>query len=121
VPLQVAVPFGEPGQGAQAPPQVATLLFETQLPEQTWYPAPQAVATQLDPEQAKAVAPAVGQAAQTLPQSRRPALSETQTPPQRPKPVLQTQAWLAMSQISLVAHCESSAQPGLHSPVARSQ
>jgi hypothetical protein len=30
----VAAPFGEPGQGEQALPQLATLLFGTQLPEQ---------------------------------------------------------------------------------------
>ena len=121
MPLQVAVPFGEPGQGEQALPHVATLAFATQLPPQTWYAALQAVATQLAPEQEKAVAPTVGQTAQASPQARRPASFETQTPPQRAKPDLQTQAWLAMSQTSSAPHCGSSAQPGRHSPVARLQ
>jgi hypothetical protein len=121
VPLQVVVPFGEVGQAVHEVPQVATLLLETQLPAQTWYPDAHAVATHDVPEQAKAVALAVGQTAQTVPQASKPGPLATHVPPQRLNPDLQTQACVAMSHVSLAAHCVSSAQPGLHCPFARSQ
>lgn len=41
VPLQVAVPRGSVGQGVQLEPQLLTLVFETQLPLQAWYPPTQ--------------------------------------------------------------------------------
>ena len=49
------------------------------------------------------------------------ALFATQAPPQRLKFVLQAQAWVATSQVSLELHWASSAQPGLQVPFARSQ
>jgi hypothetical protein len=49
------------------------------------------------------------------------AVSETQATPQRWRASLQVQACAATSQVSLAAHWVSNAQPGLHSPVARSQ
>ena len=121
VPLQVAVPFAGTGQGVHDVPQLATLLLATQLPEQTWYPDAQVVATHDVPEQANAVAFVVGQTAQTVPQASVPELLATHVPPQRLNPDLHTQACVAMSQVSLAAHCASSAHPGLHCPFARSQ
>ena len=35
-PLHAAVPFAVVGQALHEVPQVATLLFDTQAPEQTW-------------------------------------------------------------------------------------
>ena len=121
VPLQVAAPFGDVAQAVHEVPQVATLVLETQLPEQTWYPDAQAVATHDVPEQANVVAFVVGQTAQALPQASMPELSATHVPPQRLNPDLQTQACEVMSHISLELHCVSSAQPGLHMPFERSQ
>jgi hypothetical protein len=121
VPLQVAAPFGGTGQAEHDAPQLATLLFATQLPAQTWYPDAQAVAAHDVPAQAKAVAFAVGQTAQTPPQSRTAALVAVHAPPQRSNPVLQVQARVAASQVSLAPHCVSVAQPGLHCPFDRSQ
>jgi hypothetical protein len=51
VPLQVAVAFVGTGQAEHEVPQLATLLFATQLPEQTWYPVAHVVATHVVPEQ----------------------------------------------------------------------
>ena len=48
-------------------------------------------------------------------------LLSRQTPEQRWVFVLQTQAWVVMSQVSFVLHWVSNAQPGLQRPVARSQ
>lgn len=79
------------------------------------------MATHDVPEQANAVAPVVGQVAQTVPQPSMPELLATHVPPQRLNPVLHTQACVAMSQVSLATHWLSSAQPGLHCPFARSQ
>jgi hypothetical protein len=71
VPLQVALPFGSVGQGAHEDgPQEATLVFDPHWLPHRWAPAAQAVATQALPEQAKAVALAIGQGAQALPHSR---------------------------------------------------
>jgi hypothetical protein len=121
VPLQVAVAFGGIGQAVHDVPQLAGLVFEAQLPEQRWYPDEQVVATHEVPEQANAVAPVVGQVAQAVPQPSRPELLATHVPPQRLKPVLHRQACVEMSHVSLAVHCASSAQPGLHCPLARSQ
>jgi hypothetical protein len=121
VPLQVAAPLGGIVQGVHDVPQLAVLLLATQLPEQRWYPDEQVVATHDVPEQANAVAPVVGQVAQTVPQPSRPELLATHVPPQRLNPVLHRQACVAMSHVSLAVHCASSAQPGLHCPFARSQ
>ena len=121
VPLQVAVAFVGTGQAEHEEPQLATLLFETQLPLQTWYPVEHVAATHDVPEQAYVVAFAVGQVAQTVPHASTPELLATHVPPQRLKPVLQPQACVVRSQVSLVAHCVSSAQPGLHAPFDRSQ
>jgi len=121
VPSQVAAPFGGVAQAVHALPQVATLLLETQLPEQTWYPDAHAVATHVVPEQANVVAFVVGQTAQALPQASTPELSATQVPPQRLNPDWQTQACEVRSHFSLELHCVSSAQPGLHMPFERSQ
>jgi hypothetical protein len=62
----------------------------------------------------------VGQGVQRLPQVAG-AASETQTPLQRWKASLQVHAWATMSHVSAAAHWVSSAQPGLHCPLARSQ
>jgi hypothetical protein len=121
VPSQVATPLGGTGQAEHELPQVARLLLNAQLPEQTWYPDAQAMATHDVPEQANVVAFAVGQTAQTLPQASTPELLATHVPPQRLNPDLHTQACVARSHISLPPHCESSAQPGLHCPFERSQ
>jgi hypothetical protein len=114
VPLHVAVPFAGTGQGVHDVPQVATLLLGTQLPAQRWFPDEHAVATHDVPEQANAVAPSVGQVAQTSAQPSIPELLATHVPPQRLNPVRHRQACVAMSQVSLATHWLSSAQPGLH-------
>jgi hypothetical protein len=48
-------------------------------------------------------------------------LLSRQTPEQRWVLALQTQAWVVTSQVSLVLHWVSNAQPGLQRPLARSQ
>jgi hypothetical protein len=78
------------------------------------------VKVQLVPSHAVAPLGSVGQAVQSAPQVATP-LSETQTPEQRWKLVLQAHAWDVTSQVSFAPHCVSNAQPGLHRPVARSQ
>jgi hypothetical protein len=69
-PLQAALPFaGEAGHGLHEGPQASTDVVKTQLPEQRCVDGLHAVATQAVPAQASAVAPSVGQGAQSLPHS----------------------------------------------------
>jgi hypothetical protein len=70
LPSQVAKPPLGTGQFAQLGPHAVRLAMGWQVPLQACMPDVQAVATHADPEQAVAVAFAVGQATQSPPQSR---------------------------------------------------
>jgi hypothetical protein len=68
VPSQVALPFGSVGQGVHDDgPHEVTLVFDAHWVPHRWAPAAQVAATHTVPEQAKAVAFAVGQGAHPLP------------------------------------------------------
>jgi hypothetical protein len=94
------------GQTAHAPPH--SLLPELQVTPQV---VPLQVATPLG---------SVGQGVQLVPQPATE-LFDRQTPAHRWSFVWQAQSWVATSQASFVLHWLSNPQPGLQTPLARSQ